>query len=340
MGPDVGETEVQDAADASGVVDARGAVKPRCVVDPGDAVGAGQGGAEPGVVCSVPTTMQAANDAAMPATGRGVMPGAPVVSNVPRVGRTVVSVPVVLRRASVGHEGYRLAMMASLRGRVAVMKLPRIGDQTGMVVAGAVPVPDEVSMMDRAVGDDESRGRALRCRGGENGGSTDRSRGPVTMVSRPNVARHVPLDHGGSRRQQVMVRPRRAAARRADVARHGDRPRRPDPGGHSADDELEHAALQGGGGHETATRHRSRGGAAGDRAGDHKLLQGDAGADGEQNGQLAPLTLDLLAELAAARALAQMTAQIAPPQRAAAERGQLLADLGAVGLARGAAGDQ
>jgi hypothetical protein len=89
----------------------------------------------------------------------------------------------------------------------------------------------------------------------------------------------------------------------------GDRPGRA-AGRECSDGHFGDPALEHGRGSQSAT-----GGASAAAAGprQHAFLQRERRHDGQQHGQLAALALDVLAELATSRALAQVAAQIATP---------------------------
>jgi hypothetical protein len=112
-----------------------------------------------------------------------------------------------------------------------------------------------------------------------------------------------------------------------------------DAGDRGADQALDDAALEQRA-RDRATARSGDCGAAADRSGEHRLLQRERRGDREQHAQLAALAVDLGTELAAARAFAQMPAEVGAPKRATVQIRELFADLGAIRLPGGTAGDE
>src|SRR5829696_424828 len=98
---------------------------------------------------------------------------------------------------------------------------------------------------------------------------------------------------------------------------------------------------QGGRAEREPARRCAAHGAAGEAGGPHDArLQAEGGRDRERHRQQLTLATHLLAVRAASRAAAQVVAKLVAAKRSAAERRELLADLAARRLARGAALDQ
>jgi hypothetical protein len=124
----------------------------------------------------------------------------------------------------------------------------------------------------------------------------------------------------GSRPDRHRVGVRRRAVADLEVVDSDDRAGRPDAG-------------------ERGSGAGSGAGAASGSAEDC-LLQCERRHDRQEDAHRPALVVDFFAELAAAGTLAQVATKVGPAQRAAAEVCELLADHGAISLARGATGDQ
>ncbi len=150
------------------------------------------------------------------------------------------------------------------------------------------------------------------------------------------------LQRRGVLADQPFKRAGAAAELLMQITSRDDRARRPRAGKHQAHHGLGRRALQQRGGQQASTAaddpapEDARTGP--DRAGDDCVLERQGRRDRDDQRQAAALPLDLLAVLPAASALGQVAAQVRPPQSPAVHRRELLADLRAVSLARGAAG--
>jgi hypothetical protein len=119
-----------------------------------------------------------------------------------------------------------------------------------------------------------------------------------------------------------------------------DRGRGPDGGYGGSDQPLDEPAVQRRGSEQSAAPGHPDPDAASDRGREHYVLERERGPDGQHDRQPTALAVDLLAELAASRAFAQVPADVRSPQRAAPKVRELGPDLGAIGLACGAAGEK